>query len=64
MEEALSFAKQMKSERIRLQVHGANHQAIEFYKRNGFVQTEADLFPGGNGIYRVLALALTLPRQV
>jgi diamine N-acetyltransferase len=64
MEDVLSFAKQMKSERVWLQVHEANHHAIEFYTRFGFVQTGADLFRAGTGSYRVLTLALTLARQV
>jgi len=40
----LSFAKQMKSERIWLQVHEANNHAIEFYTRFGFVQTGVTCF--------------------
>jgi ribosomal protein S18 acetylase RimI-like enzyme len=63
MEDVLSFAKQMKSETIWLQVHDANHHAIEFYKRFGFVQTGVDLFRAGKGSYRVLTFALTLARQ-
>jgi ribosomal protein S18 acetylase RimI-like enzyme len=62
MEEVLSFAGQMKSERIWLQVHEANPHAIEFYKRFGFVQTGTDLFRAGEGSYRVLTLSLTLAR--
>jgi diamine N-acetyltransferase len=64
MEDVLSFAKQMKSEAVWLQVHEANIHAIEFYKRFGFVQTGVDLFRAGEGSYRVLHLALTLARQV
>jgi diamine N-acetyltransferase len=62
MEEVLSFAGQMKSERIWLQVHEANSHAIEFYKRFGFMQTGTDLFRAGEGSYRVLTLGLTLAR--
>jgi diamine N-acetyltransferase len=60
MEDVLSFAKRVDSQRIWLQVHEANHHAIEFYKRFGFVQTGAGLFRAGKGISRVLTLALTL----
>jgi ribosomal protein S18 acetylase RimI-like enzyme len=60
MEDVLSFAKQMQSETIWLQVHEANRHAIEFYKRFGFVQTGTDLFPAGKGSYRVLTIQLTL----
>jgi diamine N-acetyltransferase len=62
MQEVLSFAKEMKSEKMWLQVHEANHHAIEFYKRHGFVQTGTDLYPAGKGSYQVLRLELTLPR--
>jgi diamine N-acetyltransferase len=62
MQDVLSFAKEMKSEKMWLQVHEANHHAIEFYKRNGFVQTGRDLFKAGEGSYHVLKLELTLPR--
>lgn len=64
MEDILSFAKQMKSETIWLQVHEANHHAIEFYKRFGFVETGVDLFCAGKGSYRVLIMARTLQREV
>jgi diamine N-acetyltransferase len=64
MEDALSFARNVQSEKIWLQVHEANHPAIEFYKRFGFVQTGDELFPVGEGLYRVLNLALTLTRQI
>lgn len=60
MEEVLSFARREKSEKIWLQVHEANHHAIEFYKRFGFEQRGADLFRAGDNSYRVLTLALTL----
>ena len=63
LEDVLSFARQMKSEKVWLQVHEANHHAIEFYKRSGFVQTGVDLFPAGEGSYRVLNMALNLGRQ-
>jgi GNAT superfamily N-acetyltransferase len=56
MEEVLSFAKQQNSENIWLQVHEANHHAIEFYKHWGFVQRGVDVFPAGKGSYRVLRL--------
>ncbi|HXN17724.1 MAG TPA: GNAT family N-acetyltransferase [Candidatus Binatus sp.] len=62
MQEVLSFAKEMKSEKMWLQVHEANHHAIEFYKRHGLVQTGTDLYPAGKGSYQVLRLELTLPR--
>jgi ribosomal protein S18 acetylase RimI-like enzyme len=62
MEDVLSFAKQLKSEKIWLQVHEANTHAIEFYERFGFVQTGSDLFQAGKGSYRVLTFGLTLPR--
>jgi ribosomal protein S18 acetylase RimI-like enzyme len=62
MEDVLSFARQLKSEKIWLQVHEANTHAIEFYKRFGFIQTGVDLFQAGKGSYRVLTLGLTLPR--
>jgi diamine N-acetyltransferase len=62
MEDVLSFAKRLKSEKIWLQVHEANSHAIEFYKRFGFIQTGVDLFQAGKGSYRVLTLGLTLPR--
>jgi ribosomal protein S18 acetylase RimI-like enzyme len=62
MQDVLSFAKEMKSEKMWLQVHEANHHAIEFYKRNVFVQTGRDLFKAGEGSYHVLKLELTLPR--
>jgi ribosomal protein S18 acetylase RimI-like enzyme len=62
MEDVMSFAKQLKSEKIWLQVHGANTHAIEFYKRFGFIQTGVDLFQAGEGSYRVLTFGLTLPR--
>jgi ribosomal protein S18 acetylase RimI-like enzyme len=52
----------LKSEKIWLQVHGANTHAIEFYKRFGFIQTGVDLFQAGKGSYRVLTFGLTLPR--
>lgn len=42
-----------------LQVHEANHHAIEFYKRFGFVQRGVDLFHAGRSSYNVLTLALT-----
>jgi diamine N-acetyltransferase len=64
IEDVLSFAKQMKSERVWLQVHEANHHAVEFYRRFGFVQTGTDLFRAGAGSYRVLTLALTLYPEV
>lgn len=60
MEDVLSFAKGMESEKIWLQVHEANAHAIEFYKRCGFVQTGTDLFQAGEGSYRVLTFGLTL----
>ncbi len=60
MEEVLLFGKQMRSERVWLQVHEANLHAIEFYKRFGFVQTGTDLFRVGGGSYRVLNFGLTL----
>jgi ribosomal protein S18 acetylase RimI-like enzyme len=60
MEDVLSIAKQMKSEKIWLQVHEANNHAIKFYKRFGFVQTGADLFRAGEGSYRVLTMSLSL----
>ena len=63
MEDVLSFAGNMQSEKIWLQVHEANNHAIEFYKRFGFVQTGADLFRAGEGSYRVLTLALTLEQH-
>jgi len=62
MQDVLSFAKEMKSEKMWLQVHEANHHAIEFYKRNGFVQTGTDLCKAGKGSYQVLRLELPLPR--
>jgi ribosomal protein S18 acetylase RimI-like enzyme len=62
MEDVLSFAKQLKSEKIWLQVHEANTHAIEFYKRLGFVQTGADLYQAGKGSYRVLTFGLSLAR--
>jgi len=60
MEDVLAFASQENSEKIWLQVHEANHHAIEFYKRFGFVQQGVDLFRAGDNSYRVLTLALTL----
>jgi ribosomal protein S18 acetylase RimI-like enzyme len=60
MEEVLSFSKRMKSETIWLQVHEANQHAAAFYRRFEFVQTGSDLFPAGEGSYRVLTLRLTL----
>lgn len=62
MQDVLSFAKEMKSEKMWLQVHEANQHAIEFYKRYGFVQTGTDLYRAGKGSYQVLRLELTLPR--
>jgi diamine N-acetyltransferase len=62
MEDVLSFAKRLKSEKIWLQVHEANNHAIEFYKRFGFVQTGANLYRAGKGSYRVLTFGLTLAR--
>jgi ribosomal protein S18 acetylase RimI-like enzyme len=62
MQDVLSFAKEMKSEKMWLQVHEANHHAIEFYRRYGFVQTGTDLYKAGKGSYQVLKLELTLPR--
>ena len=62
MQDVLSFAKEMKSEKMWLQVHEANHHAIEFYKRNGFVQTGTDLYKAGKGSCQVLRLELALPR--
>ena len=62
MEDVMSFARQLKSEKIWLQVHGANTHAIEFYKRFGFIQTGVDLFQAGKGSYRVLTFGLTFPR--
>jgi GNAT superfamily N-acetyltransferase len=56
MEEVLSFAKQQDAENIWLQVHEANHHAIEFYKHWGFVERGVELFPAGKGSYRVLVL--------
>jgi ribosomal protein S18 acetylase RimI-like enzyme len=60
MEDVLAFASQENSEKIWLQVHEANHHAIEFYKRFGFVQRGVDLFHAGDNSYRVLTLSLTL----
>jgi ribosomal protein S18 acetylase RimI-like enzyme len=62
MQDVLSFASGMKSDKMWLQVHEANHHAIEFYKRNGFVQTGTDLYKAGKGSYQVLRLKLTIPR--
>jgi|ERR1700683_3692940 ribosomal protein S18 acetylase RimI-like enzyme len=62
MQDVLSFAKEMKSGKMWLQVHEANHHAIEFYKRNGFVQTGTDLYKAGKGSCQVLRLELALPR--
>jgi diamine N-acetyltransferase len=62
MQDMLSFAKELKSEKMWLQVHEANHHAIEFYKRYGFVQTGTDLYRAGKGSYQVLRLELTPPR--
>jgi ribosomal protein S18 acetylase RimI-like enzyme len=61
MQDVLSFAKGMKSDKMWLQVHEANHHAIDFYKRFGFVQTGTDLYKAGNGSYQVLKLELRLP---
>jgi GNAT superfamily N-acetyltransferase len=58
MEDVLAFGSQENSEKIWLQE--ANHHAIEFYKRFGFVQRGVDLFHAGDYSYRVLTLALTL----
>lgn len=63
MEDVLSFAKDMKSETIWLQVHEANNHTIEFYRRFGFVQTGADLYRAGRGAYRVLTMVLTVKLQ-
>ena len=60
LQELLSFAKDMKSEQMWLQVHEANHHAIDFYKRKGSVQTGTDLYRAGKGAYQVLRLELTL----
>jgi GNAT superfamily N-acetyltransferase len=62
MEDVLSFARGMKSETVWLQVHEANHHAIQFYKRFGFIQTGVDLFPVGKRSYRVLTMGLTVAR--
>jgi GNAT superfamily N-acetyltransferase len=62
MQDVLSFAQGMKSETMWLQVHEANHHAIVFYKRYGFVQTGTDLYQAGKGSYRVLRLELSLSR--
>jgi diamine N-acetyltransferase len=62
MEDVLSFARQKNSETIWLQVHEANNNAIEFYKRFGFEQRGADVFRAGENSYRVLTFGLTLPR--
>jgi diamine N-acetyltransferase len=56
----LSFAKGMNSEKIWLEVQELNSQAIQFYKRIGFVQTGVGLFPAGRGSYRVLIMTLNL----
>lgn len=64
MEDVLSFARSIQSEKVWLQVHEANNHAIEFYKRFGFVQTGTDLFRAGEGSYRVLNLALSLAREI
>jgi ribosomal protein S18 acetylase RimI-like enzyme len=61
--DVLAFAREMKSERIWLEVHEANHLAREFYKHCGFVQTGAELFRAGKGSYRVLTMALALGSQ-
>jgi diamine N-acetyltransferase len=63
MDDALSFARKMQSEKVWLEVHEANHHAIEFYKRSCFVQTGTNLFPAGAGAYRVLTMTLAFPRQ-
>jgi len=63
MEEVLSFAKQQNAENIWLQVHEANHHAIEFYKHWGFVERGVDLFPAGKGSYRVLVLDKEIGRN-
>jgi diamine N-acetyltransferase len=60
MKEVLSFAGGKNSKRIWLQVHEANHHAIEFYKRFGFAQCGVDLFQAGEHSYRVLTLELAL----
>jgi diamine N-acetyltransferase len=60
MEAVLAFGRHEKSERIWLQVHEANHHAIEFYKRFDFERRGVDLFRAGDNSYRVLTLALTL----
>jgi ribosomal protein S18 acetylase RimI-like enzyme len=64
MEDVLSFAQNMQSEKVWLQVHEANNHAIEFYKRFGFVQTGTDRFRAGEGSYRVLTQALSPARQI
>ncbi len=51
----LSFTKEMKAEKMWRQVHEANHHAIDFYKRNGFVQTGTDLYRAGKGACQVLS---------
>jgi len=58
----LSFAKEMNTETIWLQVHEANTHAIEFNKRFGFEQRGEDMFRAGENSYRVLTFGLTFPR--
>jgi ribosomal protein S18 acetylase RimI-like enzyme len=64
MADVLSFAQNMQSEKVWLQVHEANNHVIEFYKRFGFVQTGTDLFRAGEGSYRVQTPGLSLARQI
>jgi diamine N-acetyltransferase len=63
LDEVLSFARQQNSEKIWLQVHEENSHAIEFYRRLGFVETGAVLYPAGKRSYHSLTFALTPPRQ-
>ena len=61
MQDVLSFAEGMNSEKMWLQVHEANHHAIEFYKRYGFLSKPGlTLYQSGKGSYRVLRLDLSL----
>jgi ribosomal protein S18 acetylase RimI-like enzyme len=47
-EKAISIAKEMKVKYVWLGVWEQNHRALQFYKKNGFVQFDTHIFKLGN----------------
>ncbi len=59
-EKAISIAKEMKVKYIWLGVWEQNHRALQFYKKNGFVQFDTHIFKLGNDEQTDIMMKLAL----